>query len=125
MAYQTSAGILLLLIGVVPKEQILTYGIASKLYDYMLTQKPIMTLADQGPVSDIVVRSNRGVVLEPSDVEGMTTYLSKTFDLYTHHQLRLEPNLNEIDKYDIEILSETLAELFDACVPSLAVPVHK
>ncbi|MDH3598528.1 MAG: glycosyltransferase [Candidatus Tectomicrobia bacterium] len=118
MAYQTSANILLLLIGVVPKEQILTYGIASKLYDYMLVQKPIMTLADQGPVSDIVERTNMGVVLEPSDVEGMTTYLSDTFDLYTRHQLRIEPNLDEIDKYDIQILSGNLAELFDACIPA-------
>ena len=120
MAYQTSASILLLLIGVVPKEQILTYGIASKLYDYMLTQKPIMTLADQGPVSDIVERTNMGVVLEPSDIDGMTAYLSNAFDLYTHHCLGIEPNLDEINKYDIQILSETLTELFDTCVSKLS-----
>ena len=120
MAYQTSASILLLLIGVVPKEQILTYGIASKLYDYMLVQKPIMTLADQGPVSDIVERTNMGVVLEPSDVEGMTTYLSDAFDLYARHQLRIEPNRDEISKYDIQILSGHLAEVFEACVPALS-----
>jgi glycosyltransferase involved in cell wall biosynthesis len=120
IAYQCSASILLLLIGVVPKEQIWTYGIASKLYDYMLTQKPIMTLADPGPVSDIVERTNMGVVLEPSDVDGMTAYLSNAFDLYTHHQLRIEPNLDEINKYDIQILSGTLTELFDAYVSKLS-----
>jgi hypothetical protein len=100
----------------VPKEQILTYGIASKLYDYMLAQKPIMTLADPGPVSDIVERTNMGVVLNPSDVEGMTTYLSDIFDLYTHHQLRIDPNWDEINKYDIRILSGNVAELFASCV---------
>ena len=120
IAYQSSASILLLLIGVVPKEQIWTYGIASKLYDYMLTQKPIMTLADPGPVSDIVERTNMGVVLDPLDVEGMMAYLSNAFDLYTHHQLRIDPNLDEINKYDIQLLSGTLTELFDAYVSKLS-----
>ena len=34
--YQMSADILLLVIGVVPPEEIATYGIASKVFDYML-----------------------------------------------------------------------------------------
>ncbi len=118
MQYQTHADILLLLIGVVPKEHILTYGIASKLYDYMLSKKPIMTLADQGPVSEIVERTNMGVVIEPSDVDSMKAYLSHMFDQFMQGQLNVVPNQDEIDKYDVQLLSENLAGLFETCLPA-------
>jgi glycosyltransferase involved in cell wall biosynthesis len=55
--YQMSADILLLVIGVVPPEEISTYGVASKVFDYMLAGKPVLTVSDPGPVSELVERT--------------------------------------------------------------------
>jgi glycosyltransferase involved in cell wall biosynthesis len=115
MNRQMCADILLLIIGIVPKDEVVTYGIASKVFDYMLAQKPVLALADKGPVSELVERTEVGSVIEPSNVKSIKEFLSESFDRYTKRKLTVEMNITEIMRYDMEVLTEKLAEVLDSC----------
>jgi glycosyltransferase involved in cell wall biosynthesis len=115
MRYQTSADILLLFIGRVPKEQILTYGMAGKVFDYMIAKKPVLALADRGPVSQIIEDTGIGDVIEPSDVKNIKAYLEKSLEKFKRCELFVEPVDEQIQKYDVRALTARLAGLFDAC----------
>jgi glycosyltransferase involved in cell wall biosynthesis len=113
--YQMSADILLLFIGRVPEEQRLTYGVAGKVFDYMIAKKPVLGLADSGPVSQIIEETKIGEVIDPSDTESIKIYLEKSLDRFKRCELFVEPVHEQIRKYDVRALTERLAGLFDAC----------
>jgi glycosyltransferase involved in cell wall biosynthesis len=113
--YQESSDILLLIIGIVPKDEVFTYGIASKIFDYMIANKPVLAIAEEGPVSELVDRTKIGVVFDPSDVLGIKHYLSESFDMYKVNKLDINPDLTEVAKYDVKNLTEKLTDLLDMC----------
>ena len=105
--------ILLLIVGRVPEEEIHTYGVSSKVFDYMMTGKPILALADDGPMSRIVEKTKIGYVVRPKDVRGMKQYLASSVEKYKNGGLDIRANMEEVGKYDIRVLTKTLAQLFD------------
>lgn len=113
LKYQMSADILLLIIGIVPRDQLFAYGVASKIFDYMIAERPILTLADEGPVSRIVRSTKIGDVLNPLDVKAMKEFLSKAFDKYIVGELKVAHDAEEIEKYDIRVLAAMLSRAFD------------
>jgi glycosyltransferase involved in cell wall biosynthesis len=115
LMYQMSADILLLIIGAVPKEEVFTYGIASKVYDYMLVGKPVLSIADKGPVSELIESTKIGVSIEPSDIDGIKQYLSNSYDMLKDGQLTIAADKDEIAKYDMLTLTEKLTTSFAAC----------
>jgi hypothetical protein len=110
------AHILLLVIGVVPKEQVFTYGIASKVFDYMMAKKRVLAISDKGPVSELVEKTRIGDVLAPSDIEGIKQFLSRSYDAYAHNSLHVNADMQEITKYDTGLLTARLVELFHTCI---------
>jgi glycosyltransferase involved in cell wall biosynthesis len=110
--YQISADILLLVIGVVPPEEISTYGIASKVFDYMVAGRPVLALADPGPVSELVERTQIGPVFAPSDIEGIKQYLSDSLEAFGRGKLEVNSNKEEIERYDFRNLTGQLVDKF-------------
>jgi hypothetical protein len=110
--YQISADILLLVIGVVPPEEISTYGIASKVFDYMVADRPVLALADPGPVSELVERTQIGPVFAPSDIEGIKQYLSDSLEAFGRGKLEVNSNKEEIERYDFRNLTGQLVDKF-------------
>jgi glycosyltransferase involved in cell wall biosynthesis len=117
--HQMHADILLLIIGVVPKNQVFAYGVASKIFDYMLANKPILALTDEGPVSQLIERTKTGRVVKPSDVIGIREYLLDIYNRYKVGGINTETNMDEIAKYDMQILTERLAGVFTSCTHSV------
>jgi hypothetical protein len=107
-----SADILLLVIGVVPPEEVLTYGIASKVFDYMVAARPVLTLADPGPVSELVERTEIGPIFAPSDIGGLKQYLLGAAEAFKNGRLEVNSNREEIEKYDFRKITEQLVECF-------------
>jgi hypothetical protein len=110
ICYQAAADLLLLIIGVVPPEEVATYGIASKVFDYMLAGRPVLTLADPGPVRDLVARTRIGPAFSSSDVEGIKRYLSEAVAAFRQGRLGVEPDRAEIERYDVRNLALRLVE---------------
>jgi glycosyltransferase involved in cell wall biosynthesis len=116
MYYQMSADILLLIIGIIPKDKIFTYGIASKVFDYMLAKRPILSISDIGPVSEIIEETKIGEVFDPYDIKGIKQYILKYFNFYKRNEICIQANQQEIAKYDVKILTKKLASLLDCCI---------
>ena len=110
--YQVSADILLLVIGVVPPEQVSTYGIASKVFDYMIAGKPVLTLADPGPVRDLVEKTRIGPAFAPSEIEAVKDYLLRALEEFREGRLQVRSDQAEIERYDFRELTRQLSEQF-------------
>jgi glycosyltransferase involved in cell wall biosynthesis len=110
--YQMSADILLLVIGVVPPEEVSTYGIASKVFDYMVASRPVLALADPGPVRELVEKTQIGPAFAPSDIEGIKGYLLQALEEFREGRLEVKSNKAEIDRYDFRELTGQLVQQF-------------
>ena len=117
--YQITSNILLLLIGIVPKEKVITYGIASKIFDYMIAEKPVLAITDDGPVSRLIEKTKIGTIVKPTDVLGIKNFLSSTFDHFTKGQLNVTPCASEVNKYNIEALTGRLSQVLDGISVSI------
>jgi glycosyltransferase involved in cell wall biosynthesis len=110
LRYQRSADILLLVIGNVPPEEISTYGVASKVFDYMLAERPVLTLADPGPVSDLVARAGIGPAFPLADIEGIKQYVKEALEAFRRGSLEIKSNKDEIERYDFSNLTDVLVK---------------
>jgi glycosyltransferase involved in cell wall biosynthesis len=108
--YQVSADILLLVIGAVSPEEVSTYGIASKVFDYMIAGRPVLALADPGPVSDLVQETQIGPSFAQSDIVGIKQYLAHAVDAFKQGRLEVRSNKEEIQKYDFRNITSQLVE---------------
>jgi glycosyltransferase involved in cell wall biosynthesis len=122
--HQIRADVLLLIIGTVPKEQVMTYGVASKVFDYMMAKKPVLAIADEGPVWDLVKKTKIGEVLAPANIEGIKQCLSNAYDLYKKDALRAETDMAEVSRYDVHQLTGELASMLSACVARAPIGVE-
>jgi glycosyltransferase involved in cell wall biosynthesis len=112
--YQVSADILLLVIGTVPPEEVSTYGIASKVFDYMIAGRPVLTLADPGPVSELVQETQIGPAFAQSDVAGIKQYLLDAVEAFNEGKLEIKSNKKQIEMYDFRNITSQLVERLQA-----------
>jgi glycosyltransferase involved in cell wall biosynthesis len=110
--YQMSADILLLVIGVVPPEEVSTYGIASKVFDYMIAGRPVLALADPGPVRELVEKTEIGPAFAPADIQGIKDYLLQALLEFRVGRLEVKSNKAEIERYDFRELTGQLVQQF-------------
>lgn len=82
LEFQADADLLLLLIGVVPPEQSLTYGISGKLFDYMGCGRPIITLANEGATRELILEKNIGAIFYHNQTHEVRDYLIDAFDRF-------------------------------------------
>lgn len=93
-----AADLLLLFQGFDPA---LAAAIPRKLYEYMITNKPIMAFAPPGEIPDLITRFDCGVSLSSPDPEPIIVYLDEAFNSWKHrretgqtvHSLRSMPDL--------------------------------
>jgi glycosyltransferase involved in cell wall biosynthesis len=102
----------LLVIGVVSPEEVSTYGIASKVFDYMIAGRPVLTLADPGPVRELVEKTEIGPAFAPADIEGIKGYLSQALEEFKQGRLEVKSNKAEIERYDFRELTGQLVQQF-------------
>jgi len=110
IAYQKSADLLLLIVGKVSQEKTRTYGIAGKLFDYMVAGKPILAVAERGPVHEILKRTGLGVAVDPNDLQGLKNVLK---DYVEGKAPGYRPNPPEIERYHFHRLTGELVRVFE------------
>ena len=116
--YQLEADLLLLIIGVVPENQASTYGVASKVFDYMVAEKPILTLAGKGQVSQLIDETGIGETIEPANIDAIQDYLWRAYERYQRGERGIDARASGIDQYDCRELTKQLAALLDQLLGS-------
>lgn len=110
LEYQVDADLLLLIIGIVPPENALTYGISGKLFDYALCNRPILTLANEGATRELVRESHIGDIFFHEDTAAVSDYLIRAFEHTTAGQSLPGPTAEAISRFDFQALSQRLAQ---------------
>lgn len=112
LLYQKQSHILLLLIGIVPPEFELTYGISGKLFDYLLFNKPILTLANGGATRNFIVQNKIGNIYYHDEIEGIKNYLLLSYQKFLNNDLSSNNNIKNYQNFDFEKLTEKLNNHF-------------
>lgn len=87
--------------------------VPAKVFEYMQLRRPILTLAGKGATQEIVDQTGAGVVIDPSDIDGLTRALSEM--LRNHRQGTLLKDQAERDYSSLHFrtLAGRLAEVLD------------
>jgi glycosyltransferase involved in cell wall biosynthesis len=86
--------------------------VPSKLYAYLASGKPILSLASGGDATRLVEKAQAGWPVSPSDATAVARILIKLLDKKRRGVLAVERNLNTIKKYNRRALAGCLAEYF-------------
>jgi len=111
---QKNSDVLLLLISknVPNRETILT----GKIFEYISTRRPILALAPDGAAKDVIMQTNTGVVVDPEDTESIKNAITDLYKKWKSNQLFLQPNWDEIKKYDRINLTKKLSNILNKLI---------
>lgn len=116
MWYQFKADILLLIIGIVDKTQVNLYGLAGKVYDYILAEKPILVVGDPGgPAQELVRKTNVGEIFQSMDVDGIKDYIIDSVQK-RRKSLRSRMKRTSIDNFDMRHLTARMANALNEMI---------
>jgi glycosyltransferase involved in cell wall biosynthesis len=110
LRYQMDAHVLLLLIGIVPESKGLTYGLSGKVFDYILSGKPILTLANGGATREFIMHNKIGEVFCHEDFVGIKNYLCRAFEKWKEGTAEAGNNMQRFKNFDFRLLTKELSE---------------
>lgn len=103
---------LLLLICAKEKYQNLTYP--GKLFEYLMTEKPILGLVQKdSDIAKVLQQSGIGLVVDADDVQETAAQIEHLYKLWAGKQLKMKPNSEFIEQFNARKLTEKLASIFD------------
>ncbi|MGD9056456.1 MAG: glycosyltransferase [Desulfobacterales bacterium] len=90
--------------------------IPAKIYEYIYSGTPILAIAPPGFEVDLINKTKTGFVAEPNNIKSVKKVLFKIYKKYKSGQLFIDPNMEEIRKYDRRELTKKLAGVLDEVV---------
>lgn len=116
LEYLMLGHLLLLVVGIVPKDNGLTYGIPGKLFDYLVAEKPILTLANGGSTRNFLVTNGIGSIYYHEDIQGVKEYLIGCFERFERGIDQNEYDIKIYEQFDYRALTRQFVEhLNDIC----------
>ncbi len=117
LEYQVQASLLLMIIGIVPPEMELTYGLSGKVFDYILCKKPILTLANGGATREFIVNNKIGKIFFHKDIEEIKTFLMEAYmNFKSKKGIGMNSDVSEYEKYDFRSLTKNLSLHFESAI---------
>jgi len=110
LEYQMEAHVLLLIIGIVSKDKELTYGLSGKVFDYMLSGKHILTLANGGATREFIVKNKIGDIFYQEDLKGVKNSLIKAYKNWEEGIVTYSSNIQAYEEFDFHRLSIKLTD---------------
>lgn len=109
------ANALLLIIDTSGKED--AKGIfTGKIFEYIVAEKPILTLSGEGVAADLIEKSGSGRVHGHEDVVGLEETIEKWFQDWEQGKTSLKQNKEVVKQYSRQNLTRKLAEVFNKAI---------
>ncbi|HPU45765.1 MAG TPA: glycosyltransferase [Thermoclostridium sp.] len=81
-----------------------------KLFEYIRANRTILALVPaKGAAADLIRRTKTGIICDWSDTASVEQGIAELYDRWERGALKLDPNHEEIRKYDRRVLTEKLA----------------
>jgi glycosyltransferase involved in cell wall biosynthesis len=116
LEYMAGASCLLLVIDEVEQTACIQ---TSKLFEYLRTGKPILAVSPPCEAADLIRKANAGVVVAPSDVEGIKNAINSLYESFLKGNFIYKTDMSVIEKYDRKLLTGKLAEVLDLSLRSV------
>ena len=100
----------------------LIYQIPGKTYEYLRSGRPILALASEGAVADLLRRTGGAWVVDPCDAAGVTAAVREAHRQWTTTGGGPRPDPEVVMTFDRRVLAGRFAALFDRAVAPLRVP---
>jgi glycosyltransferase involved in cell wall biosynthesis len=95
--------------------------VTGKLFEYLISGRPILALAPNGSiVANIVQSANAGLVVS-SDVEAIKNTILKFYEQWTEGKLSITTDMASIERYNRKVLTRKLAQIFEKVIPQKTV----
>ncbi len=85
--------------------------VPGKVFEYIGASKPIITIAPEGAVTDLIQETNSGMVAQSSNVAAIEKIFLEYYERWKRSELRIEQNKDAIKKYERREIAKQLAEL--------------
>ncbi len=106
-----NSDILLMITG---NDQINKSWIPGKLFDYLRSGRPILSLAPKdGDAADIIQKTGSGKTLSFGDISGIKDFILKEYEKWEHREIPAPPDINVISNYERKSLTMQLADILD------------
>lgn len=110
-----SANVLLLILG--PKRGI--YTIPGKTFEYIASGKPILALAPKNSdMASLIRKTKTGVIADPEDIDEIKKAILSYYKKWEEKRLNVEPNWEEIYKYEAKVGVQKLSEILEKALNS-------
>jgi glycosyltransferase involved in cell wall biosynthesis len=110
VGYLMSADLLVLTVPALSSEGVVT----GKLYEYLASGKPILSVVPEGEAKRIVQRLKRGPVAAPDRPDAIADALIRCYDEWKRGRLRIGlPRFAGLEPYDRKLQAGVMARLFD------------
>lgn len=94
------------------------YCVPGKLYEYLRTGKPILALINKvGETAKIINKTNTGYIVDPEDEKEILSTFKNIYNLWQNKELKTNVNFNEIKRFDRNLLTDQLIDIFRSCRP--------
>lgn len=88
-----------------------------KLPEYIAIGRPVLALAvSGGSVARVIESTGTGIVVHPRDEQGIKRAVRYFYGLHQQGNLKIEPSVQEIEKYDVRKSTKRLSEVFNEVV---------
>lgn len=87
--------------------------VPGKVFEYIGASKPIITIAPEGAVADLIEETNSGTVAQSSDVAAIEKIFLEYYEKWKRGELHIEQNKDAIKKYERREIAKQLAELLE------------
>jgi len=95
------------------------YSYAAKVFDYLLSGKPVVALVERDGNTDRLLRaSGVGLCVDPNDVEALFAALGKVLDMKSKAPRPVDPTVPPLSEFNREQLVAKLAAILDEVVTS-------
>ena len=89
------------------------YILPGKLFEYIRTGVPILALVPlHGDAAQIIRTTRTGFVVDPDDIENIGKTVNQLYHQWQNGGLKLCPNMDEINKYSRDVLTDQLIDVF-------------
>jgi len=114
--YQVNSDLLLYLVeSIEGREMSKRYSgvLPAKIFEYMYAGVPILAIVPSGFESNLIMKTKTGFIAEPNDVLCIKEVLFCVYKTYKEGLLKLDPNEDEVSKYNRKNLTGDLVIVFN------------
>jgi glycosyltransferase involved in cell wall biosynthesis len=87
--------------------------VPAKLYEYLASRKPILCLADHGDSANLILKTQAGSIVPPTDTGKIIEHLVSLFQIWQNGNLFITPDQKLIQTFERRQLTGQLAKIFN------------